>query len=64
MIMNKIFKLFKRMVLSCFILYSFNYISVSYNIVVPINYVSIFLVTFFGPFGICALVFFKYFVIM
>ena len=52
--------LLKKMVLSCFILYGFNYIAINYNIILPINVINVVIVSFFGPFGICGLVFFKY----
>ena len=61
--MKKIFFCFKKIILSCFILYGFNYISTDFNIIIPINLFSIFVIVFLGPFGLCGLVFFKYFVL-
>lgn len=58
--MNLFVKLFKRIVLSCFILYGFNYISSNFNIIIPINIINVFIVSFLGPFGIIGLIFFKY----
>lgn len=53
----------KKFFLSCFILYGFNYIAINYNIVLPINLFNIFIVSILGPFGICGLIFFKYFIL-
>ena len=52
--------LLKRIIISCFILYGFNYIAINYNLVLPINLFNIMFISVLGPFGVCGLVFFKY----
>ncbi len=48
--MKKVFKIFKRIILSFVILYSYNMVAVSYNLVIPINYITIFILTMLdGP---------------
>lgn len=59
--MKKIIYIIKKIIFSCFILYGFNYIANNFNIIIPINFINILLVTILGPFGICGLVFFNYF---
>lgn len=50
----------KRLIFGCFILYSFNYVAINFDIILPINLINIAIVSFLGPFGVCGLVFFKY----
>lgn len=40
-------KMIKKIVLSFFLIYSFNLISVSFNLIIPINIFTIGLITFF-----------------
>lgn len=61
--MKLIKKIIKKIIFSCFILYGFNYIANCYNIFLPINYITIFIISILGPFGICGLIFFKYFLL-
>ena len=58
--MNIVLKNLKKIVISCFILYGFNYISCNFNIIIPINIINVLIITYLGPFGLCGLVFFKY----
>lgn len=46
--MNKIIDLLKRIVLSYIILYGYNLIASQFNMVIPINAVTVTLVAFFG----------------
>ena len=62
MIMKKIIILIKKIIMSCFLLYSYNYIAVNFNLAIPINYITVFVVSFLGPIGLCGLIFFKYFI--
>lgn len=59
--MKRLFYLSRKIIISCFILYGFNYIANDFNIIIPINFVNVLLVTFLGPFGICGIVFFRIF---
>ena len=61
--MKIIKKIIKRIILSCFMLYCYNYIAVKFNLVIPINVINIMLVSILGPCGLCGLVFFKYFIL-
>lgn len=57
----KFFKLIlRKLFLGCFILYCYNYVSINFNLLLPINVFNIFVVSFLGPFGLIGLVFFKY----
>ena len=48
--MKKMLKILKRIILSFVILYSYNMIAVSYNLVIPINYITVFILTILdGP---------------
>ena len=46
--MNKIFNLLKRIVLSYIILYGYNLIASQFNMVIPINVVTVTSVAFLG----------------
>lgn len=46
--MNKIFSLFKRILFSFVILYGFNTIGDSFNIIIPINIITLSLITILG----------------
>lgn len=59
--MKIILKFLKKIIISCFILYGYNYISYRFNLILPINIFNILLISFLGPFGLIGLVFFKYF---
>ena len=53
--MKYILSLIKKIILGFFILYSFNIISANFNMVIPINFVTVSLVTLFGFPGLFAL---------
>lgn len=53
--MKYILSFIKKMILGFFILYSFNIISANFNMVIPINFVTVSLVTLFGFPGLFAL---------
>ena len=57
--MNKIVILVKRIIFSTFLIYGYNMIAVNFQLVVPINAITISLVTFLGAPGLLALVLFK-----
>ena len=57
--MNKIIILVKRIIFSTFLIYGYNMIAVNFRLVVPINAITISLVTFLGAPGLLALVLFK-----
>lgn len=57
--MNKIIILVKRIIFSTFLIYGYNMIAVNFQLVVPINAITISLVTFLGAPCLLALVLFK-----
>lgn len=57
--MKKILFLVKRFILSSFILYGYNLIAASFNLVVPINLITIALVGGLGVPGLFALILLK-----
>ena len=57
--MNKIIILVKRIIFSTFLIYGYNMIAVNFQLVVPINAITISLVTILGAPGLLALVLFK-----
>ncbi len=57
------FKLIKRIIVSFLLLYGFNLISVNFNLMVPINYITTFIVIIFGCPGLFLLVLFYYLVL-
>lgn len=54
--LKKIYKLFKKIVVSAFILYSYNLISVPLNLIVPINISTVSILTIFGIPSLFALI--------
>ena len=60
--MKLLIKIIKKIVLSCFILYCYNYIAIKFDLILPINFINVFFVSLFGSIGLCGLVFFKYFI--
>ena len=62
--MNKIIILVKRIIFSTFLIYGYNMIAVNFQLVVPINAITISLVTFLGAPGLLALVLFKLIIII
>ncbi len=58
--MIKILNIIKRIVVCTFILYGYNLIAVNFNMVIPINFVTVITITLFGAPGFFALILFKY----
>lgn len=54
--LKKIFKLFKKIVISAFVLYSYNLISAPLNLIVPINLFTISILTVLGLPSLFALI--------
>ncbi len=61
--MKWFFKIIRKIISSSFLLYIYNYFAVSYQMVVPINIVTISLVSIFGVIGLVGLALFKYFIL-
>ena len=59
--MKFIFKIFKRIIYSSFLLYGYNYISINFNMIIPYNVFSLGLVFLLGPLGLFVLSIFKLF---
>lgn len=57
--MDKIFNWLKKIVFSAFLLYGYNIIASNFNLVIPINVITILLVSFLGAPGMFALILFK-----
>ena len=57
------FKLIKRIIVSLLLLYGFNLISINFNLMIPINYITTFIVSIFGGTGLFLLVLFYYLVL-
>ena len=57
--MNKVLDVVKKIVFSAFLLYGYNLIAVNFNLVIPINIITILLVSFLGAPGMFALILFK-----
>ncbi|MBQ8535773.1 MAG: pro-sigmaK processing inhibitor BofA family protein [Bacilli bacterium] len=55
-----IIKVIKRIIFSCFLLYFFNYFSIKFDIIIPINFFTFILVFFLDYFALSGLVIFKY----
>lgn len=57
--MKNIMLLIKKIVLSAFVLYGYNLIAVNFNMIIPINYITVGLMTILGAPVLVALVLFK-----
>ncbi len=57
--MKKIFDCFKRVIISGFILYGYNLIAVNFNMMLPINVITLLSITFLGTPALFALVLFR-----
>lgn len=57
--MKNIMLLIKKIVLSAFVLYGYNLIAVNFNMIIPINYITVGLMTILGGPVLVALVLFK-----
>lgn len=56
---NLLFHLIKKFILSAFILYGYNLIAVNFNVTIPINFYTLLFVTFLGSPALIALILFK-----
>ncbi len=57
--MKKIIELFKKVVVSGFLLYGYNLIAVNFNMILPINLVTLLSITLLGTPALIALVLFR-----
>ena len=57
--MRKIFLLIRRFILSAFVLYGYNLFSVNFNMIIPINIITLGIVFTLGAPGLIALALFK-----
>ncbi len=57
--MKKLVECFKRIVISGFILYCYNLIAVNFNMILPINIITLLSITFLGTPALFALVLFR-----
>lgn len=60
--MKMLFKIIKKVIISSFLIYIYNYIAINYNMIIPINFMNISIVSIFGGFGLIGLIIFKYFI--
>ncbi|MDO5568695.1 MAG: pro-sigmaK processing inhibitor BofA family protein [bacterium] len=54
--MEKIFKVLKKVIFACVLLYGYNVVAVSFNATIPINIITVMLVTVLGVPSIIGLV--------
>lgn len=57
--MKKIIELFKKVVVNGFLLYGYNLIAVNFNMILPINLVTLLSITLLGTPALIALVLFR-----
>ncbi|HIR49320.1 MAG TPA: pro-sigmaK processing inhibitor BofA family protein [Candidatus Faecimonas gallistercoris] len=57
--MKNIVSLMKKIIISGFLLYGYNLIAVNFNMILPINVITLFSVTFLGTPALFALVLFR-----
>lgn len=57
--LNKLFKLLKKVVISGFLLYGYNLIAVNFNMIIPINLFTLLIISFLGAPALVALILFK-----
>lgn len=57
--MKKIIEIVKKIVISGFLLYGYNLIAINFNMILPINFITLFSVAFLGAPALVALVLFK-----
>lgn len=58
--MKKLYFILKRFIISSFILYGYNFISSNFNLILPINVISVGVVSVLGSSGLFGLVLFRY----
>jgi len=57
--MKKVFELVKKIIISGFILYGYNLIAVNFNMILPINVITLLSLTFLGTPALFALILFR-----
>lgn len=57
--MKMLFQLVKKIIVSGFILYGYNLIAVNFNMILPINVITLLFLTFLGTPSLFALVLFR-----
>lgn len=57
--MDKILNCLKKVIFSAFLLYGYNLIAANFNLVIPINVITVLFVSFLGAPGMFALILFK-----
>lgn len=57
--MKKIMNFIKKVIISGFILYGYNLIAVNFNMIIPINFITLGVITFLGAPSLFALILFK-----
>lgn len=60
--MKLLFKILKKIIISSFLIYIYNYVAIKFDLIIPINFINISIVSLFGGFGLIGLVLFKYFI--
>ena len=58
--MKNLYYILRRIIISSFILYGYNFISSNFNLILPLNLVSVFTVSVLGSSGLFGLVLFRY----
>ena len=53
------FAFLKKFIISAFVLYGYNLIAVNFNMTIPINFYTLFFISFFGTSALISLVLFK-----
>ena len=61
--MKKLFDIIKRVIISGFLLYGYNLIAVNFNMILPINFITLLSITFLSAPALLALVLFKIFIL-
>lgn len=63
MIIKKFLLLIKKIIYAAFLIYGYNILAINFNLVLPINLISLSFVSFFGSAGLFALIIFKYLIL-
>ena len=58
--MKILLKVIKRVIIGCFILYVYNYFAVKYSLIIPINIITVPIVSIFDIVGLIGLIIFKF----
>lgn len=60
--MNYIISILKRILFSGFLLYGYNLFAYQFNMIIPINFINLFVIALFGAPGLAALAVLKIFI--